>query len=100
MPSVLISGANRGIGLEFAQQYAADGWQVYVTARDPAGACDLNALGKHVSIHRLDVTEPRSIEDLARALAGTPIDVLPANAGISGDLARPPSGSIKRRSST
>lgn len=90
MPSVLISGANRGIGLEFARQYAADGWRVHATARDPEGASELRALGDGVSLYPLDVVEQRSIEALARALEATPIDLLIANAGISGDLARPP----------
>jgi len=89
MPSILISGANRGIGLEFARQYAAEGWQVYATARNPLDAADLRALGERVWIHQLDVANERSIAELARALAGTAIDVLIANAGISGDLARP-----------
>jgi NAD(P)-dependent dehydrogenase (short-subunit alcohol dehydrogenase family) len=89
MPSVLISGANRGIGLEFARQYAADGWHVHATARDPDAAADLALLGERVSIHRLDVTDEGSIAELARALVDTPIDLLIANAGISGDLARP-----------
>jgi NAD(P)-dependent dehydrogenase (short-subunit alcohol dehydrogenase family) len=89
MPSVLISGSNRGIGLEFARQYAADGWRVYATARNLADAADLGALGKRVSIHRLNVTDEGSINELARAMAGRPLDVLIANAGISGDLARP-----------
>jgi NAD(P)-dependent dehydrogenase (short-subunit alcohol dehydrogenase family) len=90
MPTVLISGANRGIGLEFARQYAGEGWQVYATARNPADAADLRALGGRVSIHQLDVANERSIAELVRALAGTAIDVLIANAGISGDLARSP----------
>jgi NAD(P)-dependent dehydrogenase (short-subunit alcohol dehydrogenase family) len=88
--SVLISGANRGIGLEFARQYAADGWRIHATARDLADAADLQALAGDVRIHRLDVTEQRSIDDLANELGETPIDLLIANAGISGDLARPP----------
>ena len=43
MPSALITGANRGIGLEFARQYLADGWQVYAACRDPASASELRA---------------------------------------------------------
>jgi NAD(P)-dependent dehydrogenase (short-subunit alcohol dehydrogenase family) len=88
--SVLISGANRGIGLEFARQYAADGWRVHATARDLDAATDLQALGGDVHVHRLDVTDRRSIDDLASELSETPIDLLIANAGISGDLARRP----------
>ena len=44
-PSVLITGANRGLGLEFARQYAADGWQVIATCRRPSEASELTALG-------------------------------------------------------
>ena len=44
MPSVLITGANRGIGLEFARQYLADGWQVYAACRDPSSASELRRL--------------------------------------------------------
>ena len=80
MPTVLISGGNRGIGLEFARQYAGEGWQVYATARNPADAADLRALGERVSIHQLDVANERSIAELVRALAGTAIDVLLAAA--------------------
>jgi NAD(P)-dependent dehydrogenase (short-subunit alcohol dehydrogenase family) len=90
MPSVLISGANRGIGLEFAREYAAEGWRVHATARDPEAAAELRALGDGLSLYPLDVAEQRSIDALALALDATPIDLLIANAGISGDLARPP----------
>ena len=44
MPSALITGANRGLGLEFARQYVADGWQVYATCRDPDAASELRRL--------------------------------------------------------
>ena len=50
MHSVLISGANRGIGLEFARQYAAEGWHVYATARNPEEAAGLIDLGDRVSL--------------------------------------------------
>jgi NAD(P)-dependent dehydrogenase (short-subunit alcohol dehydrogenase family) len=89
MPSVLISGANRGIGLEFARQYAAEGWQVFGTARMIEQAAGLEALGERVSVHRLDVADQDSIASLARSLGQAPIDVLIANSGISGDLTRP-----------
>jgi NAD(P)-dependent dehydrogenase (short-subunit alcohol dehydrogenase family) len=90
MPSVLVSGANRGIGLEFARQYAAEGWRVHATARHSEAAAALRALGDSVSLYPLDVAEQRSIDALARALDAAPIDLLIANAGISGDLQRPP----------
>jgi NAD(P)-dependent dehydrogenase (short-subunit alcohol dehydrogenase family) len=89
MPSVLISGANRGLGLELARQYAADGWVVHGTARNPQAASALAALGPQVRVHALDVAEPASIDALARKLAGEPIDVLIANAGILRDFDEP-----------
>lgn len=77
---VLITGANRGLGLEFATQYAADGWQVIGTARKPGDADALEATGAKVL--QLDVTDADSIAALAAALDGTAIDLLINNAGI------------------
>jgi NAD(P)-dependent dehydrogenase (short-subunit alcohol dehydrogenase family) len=82
MPTALVTGANRGIGLEFARQYAKDGWRVVATCRDPERAKDLRKLGDAVSIHRLDVADAEQVAALARALAGEPIDLLINNAGI------------------
>lgn len=88
MPTVLITGANRGIGLEFAQQYAADGWRVIACCREPAKADELNALrAKHpgrVAVERLDVLDHATVDALAARYRGTPIDVLINNAGIIG----------------
>lgn len=78
--TVLITGANRGLGYEFARQYAAGGWQVIGTARDPAEAEELAALG--VRVMALDVTDPASVERLAAELGAQPIDLLINNAGI------------------
>lgn len=89
MPSVLISGANRGLGLEFARQYAADGWLVHATARNPAGADELAALGQQVQVHQLDIADENSIRNLARTLAGEPLDVLIVNSGIHRDFELP-----------
>jgi NAD(P)-dependent dehydrogenase (short-subunit alcohol dehydrogenase family) len=83
MPTVFITGANRGLGLEFARQYTADGWRVIATARDPGRAGDLKRL-KEVEVHPLDVTDLAAVKALSRRLAGEAIDVLIANAGISG----------------
>ncbi|HXQ52826.1 MAG TPA: SDR family oxidoreductase [Stellaceae bacterium] len=82
MPTVLITGASRGIGFEFVRQYAADGWRVLATCRTPAKAVALGALGANVELHALDVTDTPSVEALGRALAHETIDVLIANAGI------------------
>ena len=84
MPTVLITGANRGLGLEFARQYATADWRVIATARNPDKAAALRALGSRVSIHRLDVADLAATVALGRALAAETIDVLIANAGIFG----------------
>ena len=82
MPTVLISGANRGIGLEFARQSAADGWTVIGTARHLDQADELRATG--AEILPLDIADAASIAALAQALGDCPIDLLFANAGIYG----------------
>jgi len=78
--TVLITGANRGLGLEFARQYAADGWKVIGTARKPAEAADLKAL--KVRVLQLDVADADSVTKLAAALEDQPVDLLINNAGI------------------
>lgn len=85
--TVLVTGSSRGLGLEFVRQYAAAGWTVIATARDPDGAAELRALAAanpKIAVERLDVTEQTSIEALAAKYAGTPIDVLVNNAGVLG----------------
>jgi NAD(P)-dependent dehydrogenase (short-subunit alcohol dehydrogenase family) len=88
VPTVLITGAGRGLGLEFARQYAADGWTVLACLRNPDGAADLRAViaasGGRVEAHRLDVVDHGTIDALAAKLAGRPIDVLVNNAGTMG----------------
>jgi NAD(P)-dependent dehydrogenase (short-subunit alcohol dehydrogenase family) len=79
--TVLITGANRGLGLEFARQYAEAGWSVIGTARTPDKATELKALG--VRVMQLDVADAGSVERLATDLADLPIDLLVNNAGIA-----------------
>jgi len=84
MPSVLISGASRGLGLEFVRQYAADGWRIYATCRRPETADRIRALNaSNVSIHALDVASDASVAALAEEFKGVPIDVVIANAGVA-----------------
>ena len=84
--TVLITGANQGIGLEFAKEYAARGWTVIATHRrtsTPEELADLAAkYPKNVRIERLDVTDNAQIEALGAKLKGVPIDVLLSNAGL------------------
>ncbi|MCH7931701.1 MAG: SDR family oxidoreductase [Proteobacteria bacterium] len=88
MPSILITGANRGLGLAFARHYAAAGWRVHAGYRDPDAADALaavasNAAGR-VSVHRLDVADAAEIAALAESLRDEALDVLLNNAGLSG----------------
>ena len=88
MPSALITGANRGLGLEFARQYLADGWQVYATCRHPGSASELRHLAEasdyKLRIMALDVTNSASVKAAAAELDGQAIDLLLNNAGVGG----------------
>jgi NAD(P)-dependent dehydrogenase (short-subunit alcohol dehydrogenase family) len=88
VPTVLVTGANRGIGLELARQYAARGWKVIGTARKPAESIELNALAADskglVTVEALDVMDFGSIDALAKKYEGQPIDILFNNAGVTG----------------
>jgi NAD(P)-dependent dehydrogenase (short-subunit alcohol dehydrogenase family) len=79
MPTVLITGAGRGIGLEFARQYAADGWDVIATVRDRAP--ELAALA--VRVETLDMRDFGALEAFPDRLGGAPLDLFVANAGRS-----------------
>ncbi|MFO1127062.1 MAG: SDR family oxidoreductase [Rhodospirillales bacterium] len=84
MPTCLITGGSRGIGLEFARQYAADGWSVIATCRHPETADALSGLSGNVQVHALDVADFARMEQLARRLEDVAIDILINNAGIYG----------------
>ncbi|MFV3129379.1 SDR family oxidoreductase [Niveispirillum sp. KHB5.9] len=83
MPTVVITGANRGIGLEFVRQYVADGWTVIATCRDAARPGGLAGV-KGVEVLGLSVDDPASIAAFAAALKGRSVDLLINNAGIMG----------------
>ena len=78
MPTILITGAGRGLGLELARQYAADGWRVIGTVRDG----DLEKIGAESL--KVDVTDFAAVKALAAKLKGEPLDVLFCNSGIIG----------------
>lgn len=86
--TTLITGANRGIGLEFARQYAHAGWRVLACCRNPAAAAELNELAKsvkgRVTLYTLDVTDAGQREALHTALSNTSIDLFINNAGVRG----------------
>jgi NAD(P)-dependent dehydrogenase (short-subunit alcohol dehydrogenase family) len=86
---ILVTGANRGLGLEFTRQYADRGVKVIATARNPEGADELNALAaanENIVVEQLDVTDHAAIEALAEKYQGVPIDLLLNNAGIGGGI--------------
>ena len=88
MPSTLITGANRGLWLEFAKQYLVDNWQVYAACRDPSSASELRRLadgscGK-LQVLSMDVSDLAKVRAAAVELKGKPIDLLLNNAGIGG----------------
>ena len=70
--TVLITGANRGLGLEMVKQFAADGYKVIGTARKPEKATDLKATG--ATIVKLDVTSEEDIAAMAKTLKGQKIE--------------------------
>jgi NAD(P)-dependent dehydrogenase (short-subunit alcohol dehydrogenase family) len=85
-PTVLITGGNRGIGLEFVKQFTERGWNVIATARKPEQAEELNALAtkhKNITVEQLDVTDHARIEALAAHYKDRPIDILLNNAGLT-----------------
>lgn len=86
MPSILITGANRGLGLEFTRQYLQQGWSVIACCRQPEQANELKLLANNkLHIYQLDVTNFEQIDALAHEFTGQPIEIVLSNAGIYGD---------------
>jgi NAD(P)-dependent dehydrogenase (short-subunit alcohol dehydrogenase family) len=86
--AVLITGADRGLGLEFARQYMANGWDVFAACRDPRGAGQLhemaNRSGGKLTPVAMDVTKGESVRSAAKQLENVAIDLLINNAGTAG----------------
>ena len=100
MPNILITGSNRGIGLELVRQYAEADWRVYATCRHPAEAHDLQRLARdhgQISIHRLDVSVVEDIKSIGWELENVPLDILYNNAGVylEDDYLSPAPGHIR-----
>ncbi len=90
MPSVLVTGANRGLGLGFAKYYADAGWSVIAGCRQPDSSDELHQVattdGHQVVIERLDVLDHATIDEIAAKYKGQPLDVLINNAGVIGPI--------------
>nr|VFK25996.1 MAG: Short-chain dehydrogenase [Candidatus Kentron sp. MB]VFK33259.1 MAG: Short-chain dehydrogenase [Candidatus Kentron sp. MB]VFK76118.1 MAG: Short-chain dehydrogenase [Candidatus Kentron sp. MB] len=89
MQTILITGANRGIGLELTRQYAEDGWVVFACCRSPGNAHELDALATRsdgqIRVYALDVTDDAGRAALSADLRGQSVDILLNNAGVFGD---------------
>jgi len=81
---VLVTGSNRGIGLEFVRQYAAEGADVIATCREPGRADELRSLDGRVTVRRLDVASAADLDALVAAIGVAPIDTLICNAAVFG----------------
>lgn len=88
MHNILVTGANRGLGLEFVRQYEKEGARIFACARIPGEARALLDIAQHskgrVTVHPLDVASDASVSHLAAEVAGEPIDILINNAGVYG----------------
>ncbi len=83
MTTIMITGASRGLGLEFARQFYNEEYRVIATCRNPKNANELHTIGD-IDIHSLDVTDDKSVSNLADKLRGENIDILINNAGVIG----------------
>jgi NAD(P)-dependent dehydrogenase (short-subunit alcohol dehydrogenase family) len=82
MATILVTGCDTGLGVEFARQYAADGHRVIATCLDPSTAKETSAIVGNIELVKLDITDHAAIEALAQKLSSDPIDILLNNAGI------------------
>jgi NAD(P)-dependent dehydrogenase (short-subunit alcohol dehydrogenase family) len=82
MPTIVITGCDTGLGVEFARQYAAEGHRVLATCLNPDTAHDTRAIEGNIEVMKLDMTDHGDIAALGRHLAGAPVDILVSNAGI------------------
>ena len=89
MPTVLLTGAARGLGLDFVRQYAAKGFKIHACARKPDA---LKGIKGDIHPHPLDVTDYKAVTALAKELSGEAIDLLICNAGVGGG--RDPVGQV------
>jgi NAD(P)-dependent dehydrogenase (short-subunit alcohol dehydrogenase family) len=89
MKTVLVTGANRGLGLEFARQYAGDGWNVLAGCRNPGKAQALQRLSQdtkgRLTLVQVDVTDARSVKRAAAEVGESAVDVLINCAGVMGN---------------
>jgi NAD(P)-dependent dehydrogenase (short-subunit alcohol dehydrogenase family) len=82
MSTILVTGCDTGLGVEFARQYTEEGHRVIATCLDPSTATETSAIRGNIDVVKLDVTDHAAIEALSRRLSGDAIDVLLNNAGI------------------
>lgn len=81
---VLVTGASRGLGLEFVRQYSDAGYRVTATCRDPGGATELQNLPGRIEIAKLDVTSEDDVDAIVEQLEDDPVDILISNAAVLG----------------
>ena len=88
MPTVFVTGANRGLGFEHVKQYAEKDWEIIACSRNPEKSKDLLELSKkfpeNIIIERLDVSNFEAVSDLSQKYSNKPIDILINNAGTLG----------------